>query len=501
MLRRSTFRLTLACVLALVLVPAAPALAAMSRSVVMQRAQRWVDLAIPYSQTGWADLNGAIVGSPSMGWRRDCSGFTSMAWNLFKPGASTRTLHLYAEAIDKAALQPGDALVSYDNHAVIFGGWADSAHTRYYAYEMSSSASRTSTPTPDGTIMRVTPYPYWGNDASYQPYRLKGITENIDYTAYTVSIEGPDRYATALAASRAAFADGEATAAVVASGENWPDALGASALAGALGGPVLLTRSDRLPAEVGSEIRRLGVREVVVVGGPAAVERSVVEAIDRLAGVSVTRIGGRDRFETARRLAAETAARVRAAGGALDGTVFVATGANFPDALAASPVAYAMRRPIVLTAPDRLSADAEAALAAVEATCAVVLGGPASVSADAATRLAELLGTDAVRRLAGSDRYATGYAIALWAHDECGLAFAGAGIATGAAFPDALAGGAMAGRLGTVMLLTPPTRLDGRIADLMLANRAEFAKPHCLGGTKAVTPIVRESIACMLSEP
>ena len=181
---RSKPRILLTYVLAcfLVLVPASPALAALSRVQVMERAEIWVNRAIAYSQTGWANAAGDPVTSPNAGWRRDCSGFASMAWALSVPGQSTRTFRYVSQPTSKAALQPGDVLVSYNNHAVVFGGWADPAWTKYYAYEMSSSASRNSTPTPDGTIIRVTPYPYWGNDQSYAPMRLPGITGNVDYT-------------------------------------------------------------------------------------------------------------------------------------------------------------------------------------------------------------------------------------------------------------------------------------------------------------------------------
>lgn len=500
MLRRSPFRLTLALALIIALSPATPAFAAMSRGLVMQRAEQWVSRRIEYSQTGWANLDGTVVYSSSAGWRRDCSGFTSMAWGLPRPGASTRTLHLYADEITKAVLQPGDALVSYNNHAVIFGGWADSAHATYYAYEMSASASRNSTPTPDGTVMRVTPYPYWGGNTTYKPYRLRGITDNVDYSTCTSEVAGANRYETALAASRAAFDSDGAAVAIVASGENWPDALGASALAGAVRGPVLLTKPRSLPDGLASEIQRLGVTEVLVVGGPEAVSAAVAQRISALTGVAVTRIGGANRYETARLVALETASRVRAAAGAPSDTVFVATGTNFPDALAASPIAYAQTKPIVLTTPSALSRDAASAITTLGATRVIILGGPGPVSPETEAALQELLGAENVTRLAGADRYATGYAVATYGLTECGLDHAGAGIATGASFPDALAGGAMAGKLGTVLFLTPGTRLDTRVAELLLARRADVERVHCLGGPAALAPLVREAIACALGE-
>ena len=498
--RRSPFRLTLALVTVIFLLSTSPAFGAISRAFIMQRAETWVNKRIPYSQTGWANLAGDIVTSPSLGWRRDCSGFASMCWGLSTPGAYTWTWRNYGEAIDKAVLQPGDALVSPRNHAVLFGGWADAAHATYYCYEMSYSASKNSTPTPDGTRVKVTPYPYWGGDYTYAPYRKPGVTGSIDYSPFITPVEGPNRYATAVAASRAAFPAGGAATVIVASGENWPDALGASALAGAVRGPILLTPRGALPGEVAGEIARLGAKEAIIVGGSAAVGHGVQQALDALSGVSVLRLGGRDRFETSSLIVGETQRRMYAAGRALEGPVFVATGGNFPDALAASPIAYSHVQPLLLTSSAALSSQAESSLASLEATSAIVLGGTASVSGAVETRLAELLGAANVRRIAGSDRYQTGYLVALYGHDERGLKYTGAAVATGANFPDALGGGAMAGELGTVLLLTSPGRLEGSVADLMLANAAEFEKPHCLGGHATLKSIVREAIALMLED-
>ena len=164
------------------------------------------------------------------------------------------------------------------------------------------------------------------------------------------------------------------------------------------------------------------------------------------------------------------------------------------------PIAYTHVQPLLLTSSAALSSQAESSLASLEATSAIVLGGTASVSGAVETRLAELLGAANVRRIAGSDRYQTGYLVALYGHDERGLKYTGAAVATGANFPDALGGGAMAGELGTVLLLTSPGRLEGSVADLMLANAAEFEKPHCLGGHATLKSIVREAIALMLED-
>jgi putative cell wall-binding protein len=497
--RRSPFRLgvALALTLTIVVVPASSAFAAMSRSLVMDRATRWADAVIPYSQSGWADLDGTIVSSPSLGWRRDCSGFASMSWNLPKPGASTRSLASYADPIQKEALQPGDLILKSGEHAVIFGGWTDTTRTKYWAFEMSSTQSKNTTP-PDGSRRRETPYPYWGEDYGYLPYRLRGITESIDYSAYVSPIAGADRYATAAAASRAAWADGSAATVMIASGENWPDALGASALAGAVEGPVLLTRPGSLPAAVAEEIRRLGASEAIVVGGEAAVSPAVLQALDALEGVETTRVGGTDRYATSAALARETQVRAVAAGKSVDTEVFVATGADFPDALAAAPVAYRHLRPILLTTPGELATDTRQAIESLGASGAIVLGGAGAVSEQVRSDLSTLLDGAHVPRLSGDDRYETAMALSAHADESCCMTYRGAALANGAGFADALAGGVMAGRLGVPLLLTPAGRLHSGVADLLSGKAAAFGYVRCLGGDSAVYPIVRETIALML---
>lgn len=481
----------------MVLATATPAFAAMSRSLVMARAQHWVDLKMPYSQSAYRNLDGMSV-SYSSGWRTDCSGFVSMSWNTFKPGYSTRTLNQTATLITKEALQPGDALVAYDYHAVIFGGWANPERTKFYEYQMGSEVAPG-----DGTGMRIEDYPgYSPPDKPYKPYRLNGITENIDYTGFIDPVEGTDRYTTAVSASRSAFDTGTVDSVIVASGANWPDALGASALAGTINGPVLLTRPDALPGDVSREIARVGAHEVIVVGGPSAVSADVFKALDALPGVTKTvRLAGTDRYETSALIAKETVRRLKLATGGYDGTVFITTGTNFPDALAASPLATKSGWPIILTKSDTLSREASSAIGTIGAKSAIILGSTTPVSASIEASLTEDLGSTEVTRVAGPNRYDTAFKIAQYGMANCGLSLEGAAIATGENFPDALAGGVMAGSTNTLLLLTPSGWLDADVADLLLAHAAAVKKPRVLGGPTVVKPIVREAIALAIGSP
>lgn len=248
------------------------------------------------------------------------------------------------------------------------------------------------------------------------------------------SVFGADRYLTAIAASKAAFPTG-APAVVLATGADWPDALGGAGLAGALGGPVLLTPPDRVRSEVVAEIARLGARDVYVLGGSRAVHDAVLaEVRSALPGVRVTRVDGADRYATASRVASATLG----ANPAWDGHVFVATGATYADALAAGPVAAALGRPLYLV--SERSADAVVAeMRRVGVARVTVLGGPAAVAAGIVSKIESLVGRGNVSRLDGADRFATALAIAAYAEDAAGFTWARPGLATSDAYPDALA--------------------------------------------------------------
>ena len=307
-----------------------------------------------------------------------------------------------------------------------------------------------------------------------------------------VPIAGDNRYLTAVEISEQAFPEG-ADWVVVATGANWPDALGGSALAGALDGPILLTATDSLPAAVGGEIDRLGATHAIILGGEAAVSLDVEHALDTLLGAAnVERIGGADRYRTADLAAERTITEL---GAAFDGTAFVATGANYPDALAAAPLSAGLHWPLYLTRPTGLDAPTLAAMAGVDEV--LILGGPAVVPAAIETALVATYGDPAVTRLAGDDRYGTAVEVA--AHGVAsGLEWNRLALATGEAFPDALAGGVLQGRDGSVMLLTRSTALPQVVADVLTDNAATIHEVRYLGGLAALTQDVRDAVAAIL---
>ncbi|MBE0476524.1 MAG: cell wall-binding repeat-containing protein [Coriobacteriia bacterium] len=186
-------------------------------------------------------------------------------------------------------------------------------------------------------------------------------------------LAGADRYATARAvAARVRAVTGSAPgAAVVASGEVFPDALSAAPYAARAGYPVLLTRKASLPAPTRTALSEAGVKRTVVVGGPAAVSNEVARLLP-----SPTRVGGKDRYETSRLFAAH-AVRERVL--AYE-EIAVATGRTFPDALSGGPVLAGVRGPVVLAdaldTPTRAWFDARK----LQVRGLTFLGGPPAVS-------------------------------------------------------------------------------------------------------------------------
>lgn len=312
-----------------------------------------------------------------------------------------------------------------------------------------------------------------------------------DPDGYT-TIAGADRYETAILASKQAF-PGSASSVVIATGANWPDALGGGALAAATDGPVLLTKPTLLPASVTTEIERLGAGRAFILGGTGAVSTSVENALKALLGASnVTRIGGSNRYETAEKIAAAVVAEVEKTG-TYSGDAFVATGVNFPDALAATPLSVAARRPIFLVSGS-LTTSTRTAMQNAGVDDVVILGGTGAVSSAVESALENSFGDSHVGRQAGANRYATAVAVATYGVNQLGLSWDGLAIATGSNFPDALAGGVMQGLSGSVLLLTPSTELHSATNACLLANRAGLTSVRFLGGSSALSAAVHGQV-------
>jgi len=318
---------------------------------------------------------------------------------------------------------------------------------------------------------------------------VNDMSGNVFAAAHTMSfttgvrvvrIAGTDRVRTAIEISKSGFTT--APTVVLATSQNFPDALAAAPLARALGAPILLVpATTSLPAHLMAEITRLGATRAVIVGGTGVVSAGVAGQLSN-AGITVTRIAGENRYDTAARIALELA-RVRGVSGFA--TAYVATGENFPDALAAGGVAAARGVPVLLTRRDTLPAQTSGALSTLGVTETIVLGGTGVI-----TEEVEALLTSPVR-IAGINRYATGIAVVEHALASAGFTTSAVYIATGRNYPDALAAGAVIAAARHPLVLVPDTIPVPSVVTGFLGSRfSTINQLNVLGGTGPVPEVV-----------
>jgi putative cell wall-binding protein len=130
-------------------------------------------------------------------------------------------------------------------------------------------------------------------------------------------------------------------------GYNFPDALSLATAAAAQGYPLLLVGKDNLPQATSDILQRMTPRTMYVAGGKGAVSPGTIERIKDLTGLTlkqITRFAGQDRFETSALILKQLYPETH--------KIFLATGQNFPDALAGAALAANTNTPMLLVALD-----------------------------------------------------------------------------------------------------------------------------------------------------
>ena len=166
----------------------------------------------------------------------------------------------------------------------------------------------------------------WGNTPL-----VTTIDLSVDSSILPTRLAGADRYATAVAISKATYMPGVPVA-YVASGLGFADALAGAAAAGTAGGPLLTIPGTSLPAATAAELDRLNPAKIIVLGGTGSVSSAVVTQLASHTTGSVTRLAGADRYATAVAISKATyKPGVPVA--------YVASGLGFADALAGAAAA------------------------------------------------------------------------------------------------------------------------------------------------------------------
>ena len=263
------------------------------------------------------------------------------------------------------------------------------------------------------------------------------------------------------------------TYAVVATSKGYHDALSASGLAGLLKAPVMLTEPNSLSSVTRNLIKSKKVKNVIVVGGTAAISANVEKQIAAL-GVSVKRVAGGTAATTARKVYKEGLAH-----GGWGSNAILATSTSYQDALSIAPYAYAKKAPIFLTELGKTTAGAATVKLAKTFARTIVVGGTAAVAASAEKAIPN------TKRLAGGTAYTTCKKVA----DFClkaGMTVSHVGVATGQSYQDALCGAALLGKKGSILLLVDDKNSDnvGKVLD---KSRNDLrSRCYVFGGTSAI---------------
>ena len=189
------------------------------------------------------------------------------------------------------------------------------------------------------------------------------ITENVENELKEMDIassriSGENRYDTA--AQIASILDQESDTAYVTYGGDFPDALSVASIAAQEGSPILLTKTDELPAETEKALSDFD--NTYAIGGPAVINESVLTELPK-----AQRIEGDNRYETSAEVIKQLDVPVKFA--------TLATGMNFADALAGSVYAADTSQPIVLTKKDKLATPAAQLFLENETKAYTILGG------------------------------------------------------------------------------------------------------------------------------
>lgn len=285
----------------------------------------------------------------------------------------------------------------------------------------------------------------------------------------TQRISGSDRYKTSVEISKSVWEDGSSKAAILTTGEDYPDALSAAPLAKKLDAPILLTNKNKLTSETETELNRLGVNTVYIIGGTGVVSMDVENRLKSM-NIAVTRLGGVDRYETSVKIAEQ-----------LDNPkqLAVTTGDNFSDALSIAPFAALKNMPILLVPKNYVPNSVKRYLSTVNIDRTYIIGGTDIISNTVSASF------NNVSRIGGADKYARN--ISVIKAFSSNIYWHTIYIATGNDFPDALSGSVIASKESAPIVLVgaaPTTETKNFINQ----NKDLVTEYKILGGDGVVSP-------------
>ncbi|MGB5951777.1 MAG: cell wall-binding repeat-containing protein [Ornithinimicrobium sp.] len=310
-------------------------------------------------------------------------------------------------------------------------------------------------------------------DKSTWSYMESAGVPTVSSTAVS-RLAGTNRYRTA-AEIAAQYPKGGRV--YVTTGENYPDALAASAAAGTYDNPVLLTGKSTLPTATRRQLSRIDPWRIYVVGGRGAVNSSVYSALKQYAGNGgVRRLSDSNRYGTAAEVSERFSSGVSVA--------YISTGGDFPDALVGAARAGRNNGPMLLTRSGALPSETKAALRRLKPGRITIVGSYNSVSGAVERELKRYAGSGGVYRVGGGNSHQVAANLAGYYPRGVDVVY----LATSSDYPDALTGAARAGSMGGPVLLTRKYSLPSATKDALSDLNPD--RIVILGGTGVVSGAV-----------
>lgn len=298
------------------------------------------------------------------------------------------------------------------------------------------------------------------------------LSSKVSAASATVErIYGANRYSTNMNIISLGWSSADNV--VIASGENYPDALCAAPLAKAKSAPILLTEKKALSSSQLDQLSKLNVKNAFIIGGTGVITTNI-EIQLKAHGINYIRLAGSNRYETSAKIAEQLTA---------DNGVMVASGENFPDALSVAAIAATKGMPILLSSKDKLSNSIKDYLTKKDIPVSYIIGGPGAIGSNVESFLVN------PKRLYGADRYTTN--INVIKEFQSSLNFDNIYVASGENFPDALSGSVLASNSIAPIVLVG-TILSTDTLDYL--KDQNIKKINVIGGTGAVRQTVEDTL-------
>lgn len=294
-------------------------------------------------------------------------------------------------------------------------------------------------------------------------------------------IAGQNRYESAARISREQFTNAKKV--IVVNAQKYADALSATTLSDGKYS-ILYTEKDSLPTATRNEIQRLNPVEVYLLGGKQSISSGIENILKKYSN-KVTRIAGRDRYETSTKVAAMSKKM----------NVVIASGENFSDPLYASSYAYSNNAKILLSSGKTLSRQTRDYLLRNKSSIGkvTVVGGGQSISSATVRYIQSVTGKN-VSRISGRNRYDGSVKVANSMKKDKVF------IASGEDFADALAISPLAQKLNAPILLSSRSKLDTSVIAFLNNFKKSIKDVYIVGGYRTIDNNVHGTVKNVLAK-